>query len=66
MSVTESESPYKNIDRMSAHEILEHINDEDSKIVPVVRSVIPSIEQLVEAVVSRMKRGGRLFYLGAG
>lgn len=66
MSVTESESPYKNIDRMSAREILEHINDEDSKIVPVVRSVIPSIEQLVEAVVSRMKRGGRLFYLGAG
>jgi N-acetylmuramic acid 6-phosphate etherase len=66
MSVTESESLYKDIDRMSSREILEHINDEDSKIVPIVRSVIPAIEDLVEEVVSRMKKGGRLFYIGAG
>jgi len=66
MSVTESESLYKDIDRMSSREILEHINDEDSKVVPVVRSVIPSIEKLVEEVVSRMNIGGRLFYIGAG
>lgn len=31
-----------------------------------VRRQIPSIEKLVRAVVRKMKRGGRLFYIGAG
>lgn len=65
-NITEAESHYNNIDKMSTREILEHINDEDSKIVPVVRSVIPQVEKLVEKVAARMKKGGRLFYIGAG
>jgi N-acetylmuramic acid 6-phosphate etherase len=66
VTVTESESLYNDIDRMSSREILEHINDEDAKVAMVVRSVIPAIERLVEEVTLRMKRGGRLFYVGAG
>ncbi|HIY13812.1 MAG TPA: N-acetylmuramic acid 6-phosphate etherase, partial [Candidatus Alistipes cottocaccae] len=31
-----------------------------------VRKVIPVMEQLVERIVERMRRGGRLFYIGAG
>ncbi|MEZ5000032.1 MAG: N-acetylmuramic acid 6-phosphate etherase [Bacteroidales bacterium] len=65
-NITESESPYSDLDKMSSREILEHINDQDSQVVPIVRSVIPAIEKLVEEVVSRMKLGGRLFYIGAG
>ncbi|MEA1887119.1 MAG: N-acetylmuramic acid 6-phosphate etherase [Bacteroidota bacterium] len=65
-NITESESLYKDIDKMSTRQILEYINDEDQKIVPVIRSVIPAIEKLVEAVVIRMRKAGRLFYLGAG
>ena len=65
-NITEAESPYRDIDKMSTRQILKHINEEDSKIVPVIHSVIPSIEELVEEVVKRMKKGGRLFYIGAG
>ena len=65
-NITESESPYRDIDKMSTRQILECINNEDSKIVPVVRSVIPVIEKLVGEVVERMRKGGRLFYIGAG
>ena len=32
----------------------------------VVRTVIPQIEALVEAIEPRMREGGRLFYVGAG
>ena len=32
----------------------------------VVRTVIPQIEALVEAIEPRMRQGGRLFYVGAG
>ncbi|MBS0011738.1 MAG: N-acetylmuramic acid 6-phosphate etherase [Bacteroidales bacterium] len=65
-NITEAESLYRDIDKMSTRQILKHINEEDSKIVPVIHSVIPSIEELVEEVVKRMKKGGRLFYIGAG
>jgi len=65
-NITESESLYRDIDKMSTRKILEYINEEDSKIVPVIRSVIPHIEKLVEEVVMRMRKGGRLFYIGAG
>ncbi|MBN1387384.1 MAG: N-acetylmuramic acid 6-phosphate etherase [Bacteroidales bacterium] len=65
-NITESESLYRDIDKMPTRQILEHINDEDQKIVPIVRSVIPAIEKLVEEVVVKMRKGGRLFYIGAG
>ena len=64
--ITESESYYRNLDRMPVSEILDNINREDRKIALAVRRVLPAIEKLVEALVPRMQRGGRLFYLGAG
>lgn len=51
---------------MSIHELLVHINEEDTKVPLAVAKVIPSIERLVEAIVAKMKMGGRLFYMGAG
>ncbi len=65
-NITESESLYRDIDKMSTRQILECINDEDSKIATVVRSVIPSVQRLVDEVAEKMKKGGRLFYIGAG
>ena len=64
--ITESESLYRDIDRMPVSEILDNINREDQKVALAVRRVLPAIGKLVEALVSRMRRGGRLFYLGAG
>lgn len=64
--ITESESLYNNLDRMSVHELLEGINREDQKVALAVNKEIPHIERLVTGIVERMKRGGRIFYLGAG
>lgn len=64
--ITESESLYHNLEQQSVRELLEEINREDQKVSLAVQQTIPAIEQLVTGIVSRMKQGGRLFYLGAG
>lgn len=66
ISITESESYYRDLEKMSVRELLESINTEDQKVPGIVKEVIPQIEKLVEAIVARMKIGGRLFYIGAG
>jgi N-acetylmuramic acid 6-phosphate etherase len=65
-SVTESESHYHDLEKMPVLELLESINTEDQKVPLIVRKLIPEIARLVEAIVARMKKGGRLFYIGAG
>jgi len=65
-SVTESPSNFDNLDKMSIEELLIHINEEDSKVHIAVKQVLPQIKNLVEQIVIRMKKGGRVFYLGAG
>lgn len=64
--ITEQPSLYENLDRMTVCEILENINHEDHKIADAVKRTIPEIERLVTLIIPRMKRGGRLFYIGAG
>ena len=54
------------IDTFSTHEILECINSEDGKIAQAVRNEIQYITKAVDAIVERFRRGGRLFYVGAG
>jgi len=66
MKVTESSSLYDNLEKMSTSELLTHINYEDSKVHEAVGKEINKIEKLVEALVPRIKSGGRLFYIGAG
>ena len=63
---TESPSNYDGLDLMSTQEILIGMNDEDARIAAIVRSQISAITLLVDALVSKMQRGGRLFYMGAG
>ncbi|MBO9565363.1 MAG: N-acetylmuramic acid 6-phosphate etherase [Niastella sp.] len=64
--VTEQSSHYRHLEKMSIHELLTNINEED-KIVPLaVEKAIPQIESLVTAIVDKMLAGGRLFYMGAG
>ena len=64
--ITESESLYDNLDQMSVRVLLEGINNEDRKVAIAVGREIPKIEKLVTRIVERMRRGGRLFYIGAG
>lgn len=51
---------------MSTLELLVNINNEDKTVPFAVERCIPQIEKLVDGIVERVSRGGRLFYLGAG
>ncbi len=64
--ITEQPSRYDHLEQMPIGELLQHINEEDMLVAEVVRQAIPQIEALVEAIEPRMRRGGRLFYVGAG
>jgi N-acetylmuramic acid 6-phosphate etherase len=66
LSITESSSNFENLDKMMVKELLTNINQEDSKVHIAVRKAIPQIEKLISKIVLRMKKGGRIFYLGAG
>ncbi|MBY0245257.1 MAG: N-acetylmuramic acid 6-phosphate etherase [Sphingobacteriaceae bacterium] len=66
MRVTEQDSKYKDIDKMSVLEILNNINKEDQTVAMTVQQSIPQIEKAVNAIFPRMLAGGRLFYIGAG
>jgi N-acetylmuramic acid 6-phosphate etherase len=65
--VTEKVNPKtKNIDRLSTRDILRLINREDASVAAAVRRELPYIARAVEMVIRTFRRGGRLFYLGAG
>lgn len=66
MSVTESSSHYQNLEQMPLMELLQGINNEDKTVPIAVEKSLPQIEALVKVIVEKMKRGGRLFYIGAG
>ena len=66
MNTTEQSSNYQNLQDMTVEEILTGINNEDRQVPIAVAREIPQISRLVDGIVERMKRGGRVFYLGAG
>ena len=54
------------IDLLPTAEILRIMNKEDKKVAPAVEREIPGIARAVDAIVEALRRGGRLFYIGAG
>jgi len=65
-NITEQDSLYNNLEKMSISELLININKEDKKIALAVEKTIPKIEIFVTQMVEKLKKGGRLFYIGAG
>ena len=51
---------------MTATEIVRLMNREDRKVAAAVGRELPAIARAVDAIVSAMNSGGRLFYVGAG
>ena len=66
VKISEQESLYDNLEQKSVHDILTEINREDHKVADAVQQAIPQIERLVNGIVERMRKGGRIFYMGAG
>src|SRR5271157_426670 len=64
---TEQRNPgSRNLDRMTAMQIVRLMNREDRKVAVAVAQELPAIARAVEAIVQRMENGGRLIYVGAG
>jgi N-acetylmuramic acid 6-phosphate etherase len=64
--ITEKDSEYRHLERMSTSEILQCINQEDKKVPGLVAEQIPKIASFIEIVVEKIQKGGRLFYIGSG
>lgn len=56
----------KNLDRMSAMQIVRLMNREDRKVAAAVGRALPAIARAVDAIVKCLRSGGRLIYVGAG
>jgi N-acetylmuramic acid 6-phosphate etherase len=56
----------REIDRMSPLEIVQAMNAEDAKVAEAVRQTLPQVARAIEAIAARLRRGGRLIYIGAG
>ncbi len=67
MTTTEQANPSTTeIDCLPTLEALRIINGEDKKVAEAVEKVLPAIARAVDAIVERLERGGRLFYVGTG
>ncbi|MFU0782717.1 N-acetylmuramic acid 6-phosphate etherase [Thermoanaerobacterium thermosaccharolyticum] len=65
--ITEGRNPDTlDIDKLSTEDMLRKINDEDKKVPLAVEKEIPNIAKAVDIAAERLKKGGRLIYLGAG
>jgi N-acetylmuramic acid 6-phosphate etherase len=65
--LTESRNPRsESIDTLSSLEIVRLINSEDVKVVEAVAGEAESIAQAIDWAADRLRRGGRLIYVGAG
>src|SRR5262249_4791037 len=54
------------IDRMSPLEIVQAMNAEDATVATAVATELPQIARAIEAIAARLRRGGRMIYIGAG
>lgn len=64
---TEDRNPAtEHIDSLPALGILTCINDEDARVAPAVRQVLPDLAELVEHAVRCYEVGGTIHYVGAG
>jgi len=67
LPITEQENPNTlNLSELPPADIVRLMNEEDSLVAPAVRLVLPAIAKATEGIVGRLRKGGRLFYIGTG
>lgn len=66
LKITETPSPYRHLEQKSIAELTTLINQEDKTVPLAVERALPQIQALIEAIVAKLRAGGRLFYVGAG
>jgi len=63
---TEQDSHYNHLEKKSISDLLISINKEDETVPKAIKKTLPELEKLIIEVVTQLKSGGRLFYIGAG
>jgi N-acetylmuramic acid 6-phosphate etherase len=67
LPLTEQENPRtRGLSELPAEGIVRLMNEEDARVAGAVRLVLPDVARVVDAVVERLRAGGRLFYVGTG
>ena len=65
--VSESRNPDTyNLDELGSLALLQKINEEDHRVAPAIKAVLPQVADAVDQIVAAFQQGGRLVYLGAG
>ena len=63
---TEQSGPYQELESKSIPELVAAMHGQSQAAFDAVSAALPQVERFIEALVPRMKAGGRLFYIGAG
>lgn len=66
VKITEQPSVYRDLENKAIEEITAFINKEDATVAHAVEMALPQINNLIQAIVEKLKEGGRMFYIGAG
>ena len=67
LPITEQENlKTTNLSSLPVREIIRLMNDEDALVAQAISLVLPEVERAIEGIVSRIRAGGRLFYIGTG
>lgn len=63
---TEQSGRWRDLERQSVADLVGAMNGTWADVGKAMDSALPAITELIELLVPRMKKGGRLFYIGAG
>ena len=66
IKITEQPSKYRHLEKMPIEEMTATINQEDKKVAFSIEKALPRINQLIIAIVEKLKSGGRIFYVATG
>ena len=64
--ITEQDSNHNDLEHKTVEELVQGIHREDVHAIHALGGVLDQVTALIQIVVERLKKGGRLFYIGAG
>src|SRR5688500_90093 len=64
--ITEQPSRHDHLETKSVDELVTLINNEDATVAAAIQKALPQVSLLIQAIVEKLRNGGRMFYLGAG
>lgn len=65
-TITEQSGKHRDLEKKSIQELTSAINAEDQSVAYAIEKELPAINALIEKIVSKLKAGGKMYYIGAG